>query len=130
MTAPQHDRRSLRLEDYDYAATGAYFVTVCTQNRACLFGEVVNDAMQVNEYGDVVSRCWEKIPDHFANVELDAFVVMPNHVHGIIALTTSANADPAAPVVSVVPVGAQHAAPLPAPLHHHVNYIGMSNRVP
>ena len=116
MTAPQPDRRSLRLKDYDYAATGAYFVTVCTQNRACLFGEVVNDAMQVNEYGDIVLRYWEKIPDHFANVELDAFVVMPNHVHGIIVLTDGEHAAPATPVVSVVPVGAQHAAPLPAPL--------------
>jgi putative transposase len=124
MTPPQHHRRSLRLKGYDYATTGAYFVTVCTQNRACLFGEVVDDAVRLNEYGDIVLMCWEEIPTHFANVALDAFVVMPNHVHGIMMLTAGMHAAPVTPVASVVPVipvvpiGAQHVAPLPARKPH------------
>lgn len=81
-----HRRRSLRLKDYDYSQAGAYFVTVCVQNRECLFGEVVAGEMQLNNAGRMVVRCWQAIPDHFPHVALDVFVVMPNHVHGIIVL--------------------------------------------
>jgi putative transposase len=119
MTPPQPHRRSLRLKDYDYAATGAYFVTVCTQNRACLFSEVVDDVVRLNEYGDIVLKCWEEIPAHFANVKLDAFVVMPNHVHGIMMLTAGMPTSPVTLITTVgpvIPVGAQYAAPLLAPL--------------
>ena len=109
---PQHRRRSIRLKDYDYATSGAYFVTVCTQNRACLFGDVVDNAVRLNEYGGIVLACWDEIPAHFAHVELDAFVVMPNHVHGIIVLTDGIHAASFPPITPVAPVGAQHAAPL------------------
>jgi len=68
---------------------GAYFVTVCTRERECLFGHVVNHEMRSNDAGEVARRCWEDIPDHFPLVELDAFVIMPNHVHGIILITES-----------------------------------------
>ncbi len=81
---PTH--KSPRLRDYDYAQDGAYFVTVCTHHRAHLFGAVVGDAMQVNVYGAAVQACWGAIPVHFPFMELDAFVVMPNHVHGIIVI--------------------------------------------
>jgi len=82
----RHHRRSIRLQGYDYAQAGAYFVTVCAYNRECLFGEIMGEEMQVNASGEIVIACWHDIPRHFANVELDAFVVMPNHIHGIIML--------------------------------------------
>ena len=80
-----HDRRSLRLQGYDYAQAGAYFVTVCTQNRLCLFGDIVDGEMQLNANGWEVQVLWNELPNRFARLELDAFVVMPNHVHGIAA---------------------------------------------
>jgi putative transposase len=79
-------RRSLRLESYDYAMAGAYFVTVCTQDRACLFGDVVADAMCLNEAGEMVAALWDDIASRFSGVEVDQFVVMPNHLHGILIL--------------------------------------------
>ncbi len=81
-----HHRRSIRLKGYDYSQAGAYFVTICTQNRACLFGEVVDGQMRVNELGEIVREEWLRTGQIRPNVELDAFVVMPNHIHGIIVL--------------------------------------------
>ncbi|MCZ7542020.1 MAG: transposase [Anaerolineae bacterium] len=81
-----HHRRSIRLQGYDYAQEGAYFVTICTHHRTCLFGEVVDSAMQLSGFGEIVQDCWFDIPAHFPYVELDAFVVMPNHVHGVIVI--------------------------------------------
>jgi len=83
----RHHRRSLRLKGYDYSQAGAYFVTICTRGRACLFGEIVEGEMRLNECGQAVAWTWHDLPNHVANAELDAFVVMPNHVHGIIVLT-------------------------------------------
>ena len=81
-----HRRRSLRLKGYDYSMAGAYFVTICTQDRACLFGDVVAGAMRLNEAGQMVSALWDGIAARFSNVEIDQFVVMPNHLHGILVL--------------------------------------------
>jgi REP element-mobilizing transposase RayT len=81
-----HHRRSIRLKDYDYSQAGAYFVTVCTQNRECLFGDITNASMQLNNYGEVVTKCWNDLSNHFPRIILDAFVVMPNHVHGIVVI--------------------------------------------
>jgi REP element-mobilizing transposase RayT len=78
-----HDRRSLRLRGYDYAQAGAYFVTICTQDRLCLLGDIIEGEMQLNDAGRMVRSVWEGLPDRFPGMELDAFVVMPNHVHGI-----------------------------------------------
>ena len=80
----RHHRRSLRLAAYNYAAPGAYFITLCSWNRACLFGEIVGGEMRVNEFGRVTSACWDAIPRHFDAVTVDAFVVIPNHVHGVV----------------------------------------------
>jgi putative transposase len=82
----KHHRRSIRLKGHDYSQPGAYFVTICTRDQACLFGHVVNGEMRLNDAGEIAQRCWEEIPRHFPLVELDAFVVMPNHVHGIIVI--------------------------------------------
>jgi len=94
-------RRSIRLQDFDYSQPGAYFVTICTHNRECLFGEIVDGEMKLNDMGQVVQECWNDLPNHYANIELDQFVVMPNHVHGIIIIMDISN------------VGAIHESPLP-----------------
>jgi REP element-mobilizing transposase RayT len=103
-----HHRRSIRLREYDYSRAGAYFMTVCAFQKECLFGEVVDGRMVLNEMGNAVTECWRSIPDHFPHVELDEFVIMPNHVHGIIVFN-----DPNSSVGGAVgAVGAQHAAPM------------------
>jgi REP element-mobilizing transposase RayT len=79
-----HHRRSIRLREYDYAGAGAYFVTMCAFQRECLFGEVVNGTMRLNEIGNVVGEWWEQVTSHFAGVSLDQYVIMPNHFHGIV----------------------------------------------
>ena len=84
-------RKSMRLRQFDYTRAGAYFVTICTRNWACLFGHIENDVMQLNEVGRVAHKLWEEIPTHFPQVELDTWVIMPNHVHGIVILGSPGN---------------------------------------
>ncbi|MCF6265894.1 MAG: hypothetical protein L3J57_05005 [Desulfuromusa sp.] len=79
-----HHRRSIRLPDYDYSSAGAYFITICTFERECLFGEAVNGEMWLNDAGQIVQDAWQQIVTHFTGVDIDQFVVMPNHFHGII----------------------------------------------
>jgi putative transposase len=83
----RHHRRSIRLPGYDYATAGAYFVTVVVQGRACVLGEVAGGEMQRNALGDLIDFAWYDIPNHHPNAVLDAFIVMPNHIHGILILT-------------------------------------------
>lgn len=80
----QHHRRSVRLKGYDYAQAGAYFVTICTHECACLFGEIVDGEMQLNVIGRLVDAEWRAISTHFPQTIVDDFVVMPNHIHGIL----------------------------------------------
>jgi len=80
----KHNRRSTRLKGYDYSPPGASFETIVTKDRACLFGEVVDGDLVLNEYGKQAKFVWERIPDHFHHVTLDGYVIMPDHVHGII----------------------------------------------
>lgn len=80
-------RKTPRLQGYDYRQNGAYFITVCTYKRQHLFGEIYGDEMELNTLGCIVQTCWEQIPTHFPVAELDAFVIMPNHMHGIIFIT-------------------------------------------
>jgi hypothetical protein len=70
--ADRYHRRSIRLKGYDYTRSGAYYVTVCTQDRLPLFGDVVNDIMVPNAMGDIVQRCWDAIPEHMSMVVCDA----------------------------------------------------------
>ena len=79
-------KNSLRLRGYDYSAVGAYFVTIVTWQREMLFGDVVDGEMVLNAMGQIVLKWWLKIPKHFPTVELGNFVIMPNHVHGIIII--------------------------------------------
>ena len=80
-------RRSLRLQGYDYSQAGAYFVTACTAQRLCTLGKVAEDQVILSERGGIVAEAWASLPAHFTTVELDAFVVMPNHLHGILVLS-------------------------------------------
>ncbi len=80
----KHHRRSIRLKGFDYCSAGAYFVTICTYNKQCVFGDVVDGKMVLNTLGKAVDWHWRAITNHFKNTELNEFVVMPNHVHGII----------------------------------------------
>jgi REP element-mobilizing transposase RayT len=86
----RHHRRSIRLKGYDYSQAGAYFITLCTQDRACLFGRVMNGEMRLNDAGRMVLAEWNRLPERFPQVVVDAFVVMPNHVHGILVITDPA----------------------------------------
>lgn len=87
----KHHRRSIRLKNYDYSKTGFYFVTACTNNRRCLFGNVHDKIMILNDAGKIADKCWREIPEHFPNVDLHEYVIMPNHVHGIIEITDGEN---------------------------------------
>jgi REP element-mobilizing transposase RayT len=81
-----HHRRSIRLDGYDYSQPGIYFITLCTYNRECLFGEILNGEMRLNEFGKMTQQCWLEIPNHFPQTQLDEYIIMPDHIHGIIIL--------------------------------------------
>jgi REP element-mobilizing transposase RayT len=85
----KHHRRSIRLKGYNYTREGAYYFTICCHQRRCLLGEIKDGFMHLNLVGATVKAVWESFPRHFPLIELDAFVVMPNHVHGIIVIIDS-----------------------------------------
>jgi REP element-mobilizing transposase RayT len=82
----KHHRRSIRLKDYDYAQAGAYFVTIVIRDPELSLGNIVDGEMRLNEFGAIVQSCWDDLPAHYPHVEMDAFVVMPNHVHGVVVI--------------------------------------------
>jgi REP element-mobilizing transposase RayT len=82
----RRDRTVLRLKDYDYSKAGGYFITICTHNRDCLFGEVINQEMWLNEAGEIVEQWWLKSRNKFSEISLDSYIIMPNHIHGIIMI--------------------------------------------
>jgi len=96
----KHRRRSIRLKDFDYARAGAYFVTICVRNKECLLGEIIRGDMAMTTLGTIVQSIWDDLPHHYLNIDVDAFIIMPNHVHGIIILgediTRSVGAGPRA----------------------------------
>ena len=94
-----HKRKSIRLKGYAYSSAGAYFVTVCNHNHLCLFGQIAEEKMLLNDAGKFANKCWLKIPEHFTHVSLDEFIIMPNHIHGII-------------IIEDVNVGANNYSPL------------------
>ncbi len=81
-----HNRRSIRLDHYDYSQEGYYFITLCVQDRACLFGEISEDKMALNPAGKMIHKNWNELPKRFLNLKMDECVVMPNHLHGIVKL--------------------------------------------
>ena len=95
-----HHRRSIRLQEFDYSFVGAYFVTICAWNRECLFGDVADGEMRLNDLGRVVESVWLALPEHYAGIQLNVNVIMPNHFHGIVNIV-GAGLKPA-------PTGKQH----------------------
>lgn len=87
-----HNRQSIRLKNYDYSQTGAYFVTICVQNHECLFGKISDGNMILNDAGKMIQNVWDDIPHHYG-VEIDAFQIMPNHIHGIILINNDVMSD-------------------------------------
>ena len=98
-------RKSIRLKGYDYSQAGKYFITICVQDRECLFGEIVDGKMMLNDAGRIANECWLNIPEHFPHAVLHQHVVMPNHIHGIIELFPA----------NMVVVGANNYSPLRTP---------------
>jgi putative transposase len=84
-----HHRQSIRLQGYDYTTAGAYFITICTHHRECLFGDIVSETMEFNALGNIARSHWQKLSQHHANIIVDEFIVMPDHLHGIIILESS-----------------------------------------
>ena len=95
----QNNRQSSRLQGYDYSSPGYYFVTIVSNNRLPIFGEILQDQIQLSHIGKIVEDCWLEIPKHFQSVTLDEYVVMPNHFHSIVNIVEYQN------------VGARHASP-------------------
>ena len=83
------DRKHIRLTDWDYRSEGIYFITICCRDRQPLLGRISDDKMILSDIGLIASQYWVEIPDHFPHVKIDEFVVMPNHIHGIIILDYS-----------------------------------------
>ncbi len=83
---PHPERKKIRLPNYDYSQPGAYFVTTCVKNRQCVFGNIHNGQMQLNEYGKIVQEQWEWLHQQYPYLQMDAFVVMPNHFHAILII--------------------------------------------
>src|SRR3972149_11281080 len=77
---------STRLKEWDYSTNGYYFVTICTKNQECVFGRIADGKMLLTRIGNIAKRLWLEIPEHFKNVELDEFIIMPNHIHGIVII--------------------------------------------
>jgi len=108
----RHHRRSVRLRNQTYTS-GSFFITICTEQRECLFGEIRKGKMELNEYGEIVAECWNGIPRHFPNALIDTFVVMPNHIHGILRLHKNTADDGISRYSCCMPhVGSRHAVTL------------------
>ena len=124
---PHKNRRSIRLKGYDYSQPGAYFITLVTQGRECLFGDVVNGEMQLNAAGQIVLEEWMRTPSMRPEMDIDEFVVMPNHIHGIIIICENNGI----PAVGAHGIGAHGGAPLhnhtpqqPQPTHRKPRSLG------
>jgi len=86
MDCPNKLRKSIRLKEYDYSKEGAYFITICTNNKECILGNVKNGEIILNQFGNIVLEGWNCLTGRYANIESDKFVVMPNHIHGTIKI--------------------------------------------
>ena len=81
-----HHRKSIRLKGYDYSQCGAYFITICTQNRENYLGRILNGQIELNDIGQIVEQCWLETQKRFENIFIDQFIIMPNHFHGIVII--------------------------------------------
>lgn len=88
-----HKRQSIRLKGYDYSQSGLYFITICCYQRECLFGNIINSQMILNNFGQLIKEEWLKSAEIRKEIELDDFVIMPNHFHGIVIINQEINSD-------------------------------------
>ncbi len=88
----KYHRRSIRMRSYDYSNPGAYFVTICTWQKECMFGHIVDGEMRLNEFGAVLNECWNRLVNHYFHIELDECIIMPNHMHFIINIVDTVGA--------------------------------------
>jgi hypothetical protein len=86
-----HHRRSVRIKGYDYSQAGMYFITICVQNRECLYGEITNGQMLLNDAGKMIETEWLNLKKRFANIEIHEYTIMPNHFHAILEITETNN---------------------------------------
>jgi len=102
-----HHRHSIRLRGYDYSQPGRYYVTICTRNKERLLGEIIEGEMHRNGLGDYVALCWEWLPRQYTCVDLDEWIVMPNHLHGIIVIACGGGSRtaPTTPLANRKPLG-------------------------
>jgi len=84
-----HHRQAIRLKNYDYSQSGAYFITICTKQKQCIFGDIKNGQMRFNALGAIADKYWQEIPQHFPNIALDVYTIMPNHLHEILWIIES-----------------------------------------
>ena len=105
MTLYQNKYRieTTRLRGWDYSRDGFYFVTVCVKNRKYLLGDIIGGSMKLNKYGMIVNDCWFDLPNHYPNIKLDAFCIMPNHIHGIIEIDNGGAVETGFKPVSNIP---------------------------
>lgn len=116
----KHHHRSIRLQGYDYSQPGAYFITICTQNSEYLFGDIADGEMVLGEAGRMVQGVWDELPMNYSGIETDAFIIMPNHIHGIIVIQPP-DVGPAASDVGAGPRACpDDAPPSPDMGHPHV----------
>ena len=103
----KHHRRSIRLKGYDYSQAGAYFVTIVAWQREILFGEIVNGEMMLNDFGQIVSEKWQWLETQYEYVELGAWIIMPNHHHGILVIHDGRGGSRSAPTppIKTKPLG-------------------------
>ncbi|HEY0978398.1 MAG TPA: hypothetical protein VGE21_13075 [Flavobacteriales bacterium] len=113
-------RATIRWQGYDYANVGAYYLTICTQDRLHLFGRIVDGVLQPSPIGELAHQCWDAIPQHMRHLDIGEFVVMPNHVHGIVVIRERL----------VVPVGADHDRPGIAPDHDRPDTVQTPDTMP
>jgi REP element-mobilizing transposase RayT len=110
-----HNRHSIRLQGYDYSQSGAYFITICTDKKKKYFGDIVNGDVKLNLVGQYAFHQWKLIPQRFTNVELDEFIIMPNHIHGIIVIRSGSGEGSDNEVMD----GKQRLFSDPSPIHVH-----------
>jgi putative transposase len=102
------DRQSIRLKGYDYSQNGMYFVTICVQHVGHILGEIKNNKMNLNDAGKMVEYWWNELPKHFSSMELGAYQVMPNHIHGIIIVGVDRRVDPQIKISKNNTIGRTH----------------------
>ncbi len=100
-----HHRRSIRRKSYDYSQNGAYFVTLCSWNREMVFGDIINEEIHLNEYGKIIESSWSWLGSQYPYLESLEYVIMPNHLHGILLFDRSLGSSRTAPTERIKPLG-------------------------